>query len=882
MKKIFSLLLILIIITSTVIAQQVPQGMKYQAVARNLKGDILANEQIVLKITLSSKRGGSSVAYYTEMHNVKTNELGLFTLVIGEGASTKSNFNEIPWSSENIWMDIDIADKSKGGFTTISSSKLLAVPYAFHAATANKLTSMPEEIVTGSSTGSSTPPSNPWTVKGNSGVSVGDYLGTSDSKSISIRTNGLERMLLTNTGDLSVLNNVSLNTASGNTINNGNFTVANSKATSLTGTLDVMNNVAVNTNKFNINASTGNTSLAGTLGIVGNLSVNTNKFNIAALTGNTSIAGTLNVANPVSFTDGTQSTSTANGAFIVAGGEGIGKNLNIGGDLNVAGVSTLANLKVDGVNGKSINISDNTTGYLATFENTNNNSGDGIKIILGRRHPLYPSLGASAFTLPNLSQNPFANTTTAFQNYFNTLINTKGSFSADDLLTDAGNGLLSDLGNVAQVLASKLTDITNIVINKVNEGLGKVNTALSLPYNLATPINNGLGLPFNISAPINSTLGLPKNFSTPINNALHLPFNIATPINDALGLPIDYGIGTIPAIGGTALTIPAIPSLTLPAVPSLTVPALPNLILPAIPAIPTLVPIDPGPLGNISINFTFPWNAVSDPLTNENEFIGFYDKNGTKCGAIRGQSIPEWFTNYFDVPWILTTAESFLARLDEDAGDIGPFSYVKLLAKSISTTIQFGYDFSQMGVEYSSGNGDYAEWLERADPNEKITYGDIVAVKGGKISKDLTGAEQIMAVSHQPIVLGNIPEKGKAALGNNIAFMGQIPVKVVGSVKAGDYIVAKSGITGYGIAVDPSNMKVEDYKLAVGRSWTTNENKGPKLVNTVVGVHNNGFLQIIKELQEKADTNDARLKAIEMKLNISSSTEKEQAKKPFK
>ena len=301
-----------------------------------------------------------------------------------------------------------------------------------------------------------------------------------------------------------------------------------------------------------------------------------------------------------------------------------------------------------------------------------------------------------------------------------------------------------------------------------------------------------------------------------------------------------------------------------------------------IPTIPTIDPIDPGPLGNLSIDFTFPWDAVSDPLTNENEFIGFYDKNGTKAGAIRGQSIGDWFTNYFDVPWFITTAESFLARYDEDAGGPGAITPFKMAAKAISTTINFGYDFSKLGVEYSSGNGDYAEWLERENPKENISYGDIVAVKGGKITKNLTGAEQIMAVSHQPIVLGNIPEKGKSQFGNNIAFMGQIPVKVMGPVNAGDYIVAESEIPGYGIAIKPENMRVEDYKLTVGRSWITNETNGPKMVNTVVGVHNNGFLNIIKELQEKADTNEARLKAIEAKLNISSTPERAKEKKAFK
>jgi len=171
-------------------------------------------------------------------------------------------------------------------------------------------------------------------------------------------------------------------------------------------------------------------------------------------------------------------------------------------------------------------------------------------------------------------------------------------------------------------------------------------------------------------------------------------------------------------------------------------------------------------------------------------------------------------------------------------------------------------------VEYSSGNGDYAEWLERLDPAEPITTGDIVAVKGGKITKDLEGAEQIMAVSHRPIVLGNMPEKSKIHLGNNVAFMGQIPVKVMGPVRAGDYIVAKSAVPGYGVAISPKNMTAADFRLAVGRSWETRETDGPKMVNTVVGVHNHDFLRIVENMQKKIEQNDQRLKAIEEKLRM--------------
>ena len=131
-----------------------------------------------------------------------------------------------------------------------------------------------------------------------------------------------------------------------------------------------------------------------------------------------------------------------------------------------------------------------------------------------------------------------------------------------------------------------------------------------------------------------------------------------------------------------------------------------------------------------------------------------------------------------------------------------------------------------------------------------------------------------MAISHYPIVLGNIPPEGKEYLGNNVAFMGQVPVKIMGAVVTGDYIVARSKIEGYGVAVSPQNMTIDDFKLAVGRSWESNLVTGPKMVNTVVGIHNGDYFNILKkyeqkfsESEEKFNNINARLEQLESKLS---------------
>jgi hypothetical protein len=172
-----------------------------------------------------------------------------------------------------------------------------------------------------------------------------------------------------------------------------------------------------------------------------------------------------------------------------------------------------------------------------------------------------------------------------------------------------------------------------------------------------------------------------------------------------------------------------------------------------------------------------------------------------------------------------------------------------------------------MGVEYASGHGDYAEWLERADHTEVLDYGDIVGIRGGKVSLNLDGAEQVMVVSRAPIVLGNIPDPENEINGNNIAFIGQVPVKVIGPVKTGDYIIANPETPRYGIAVSENDITSEQLAIAVGRSWETKQTPGFKFVNTIVGMHNNGWVTPISKLQQRIETNEAAIQMLSTRLD---------------
>src|SRR5690606_18809373 len=75
------LTLMLLVVSAAAVAQSIPQGMKYQAVARDPRGQVLANTSLQLDVKLYSDPAVREIAY-SELHKVTTNELGLFSLTI--------------------------------------------------------------------------------------------------------------------------------------------------------------------------------------------------------------------------------------------------------------------------------------------------------------------------------------------------------------------------------------------------------------------------------------------------------------------------------------------------------------------------------------------------------------------------------------------------------------------------------------------------------------------------------------------------------------------------------------------------------------------------------------------------------------------------------
>ncbi|MEL6903943.1 MAG: VCBS repeat-containing protein, partial [Planctomycetota bacterium] len=158
-----------------------------------------------------------------------------------------------------------------------------------------------------------------------------------------------------------------------------------------------------------------------------------------------------------------------------------------------------------------------------------------------------------------------------------------------------------------------------------------------------------------------------------------------------------------------------------------------------------------------------------------------------------------------------------------------------------STDVEFRVDSSGdvfADLAFNGGGADYAEWLELRDPTEELAPGDVVGVFAGQVSKKLEGADTLLVVSTNPVLVGNAGDaettdrEGHAI----IAFLGQVPVRCRGAVRAGDFLIPSDLEDGTAVAVAPEDLLPDDFDRVLGRAWGSSDGRGVAAVNAAVGL----------------------------------------------
>ena len=142
-KLIYSFLLFVFFLHENSIAQS-PQSFKYQAVLRDINGQVIANSSVGVLINIfQDSCNGNDV--YRESFIVSTNDYGLINLEIGSGIQLSvSPFSAINWSLGSYFIETSVDINGTGSnHLFMNCNQLLSVPYAIYAETAGNNTPGP-------------------------------------------------------------------------------------------------------------------------------------------------------------------------------------------------------------------------------------------------------------------------------------------------------------------------------------------------------------------------------------------------------------------------------------------------------------------------------------------------------------------------------------------------------------------------------------------------------------------------------------------------------------------------------------------------------------------------------------------------------------------
>lgn len=117
-----------------VVVRSEAQQLNYQAIARNANGVALTFRDVGIRLSIRDGSANGSIVY-SETRNVRTNQFGLFTVVIGSpGASNVlGSMASINWISGNKYLQVEIDPEGGNNYFQAGASQLQAVPYALFA-----------------------------------------------------------------------------------------------------------------------------------------------------------------------------------------------------------------------------------------------------------------------------------------------------------------------------------------------------------------------------------------------------------------------------------------------------------------------------------------------------------------------------------------------------------------------------------------------------------------------------------------------------------------------------------------------------------------------------------------------------------------------------
>ena len=129
-----SFLLLFLFLSASVFAQT-PQGINFQALAKDAANNYVVNANIGLRISILDG-SAAGPARYVETHTAATNEKAVFSIVVGQGAVVTGQFDTLKWGAATKWIQIEMDATGGTNYILMTAQQLMSVPYALYAESA--------------------------------------------------------------------------------------------------------------------------------------------------------------------------------------------------------------------------------------------------------------------------------------------------------------------------------------------------------------------------------------------------------------------------------------------------------------------------------------------------------------------------------------------------------------------------------------------------------------------------------------------------------------------------------------------------------------------------------------------------------------------------
>ncbi len=121
---------ILILFWAARVEAQSPQGIPYQAIARNASGVAIANTAVKVRFSIRDSIATGAIKYQ-ETHNPTTSALGLFSVNVGMGTVVSGTFSGINWGKNAKFLQVELNTTGGTTYTDLGTTQMMSVPYAF-------------------------------------------------------------------------------------------------------------------------------------------------------------------------------------------------------------------------------------------------------------------------------------------------------------------------------------------------------------------------------------------------------------------------------------------------------------------------------------------------------------------------------------------------------------------------------------------------------------------------------------------------------------------------------------------------------------------------------------------------------------------------------